>query len=215
MSTDRQQPTDPVRDIRAAADEWLTEAGESGYALGGCAPVEGSWYAVEVEPEQGRAYRVYVRLREEGEEVRDDRVLEALSREMTSLAAASAPSTALCVAWVEFAGGMPLHAWQPTASLEEVGGSEVLSTDWYLLDADAGALAEAAAELALEMAGRGYLGALHVGLVEEGERERLRAGGPDWDALATAAGVWITVDPERPPERAALEEKVLGQLSAG
>ena len=112
--------------VLARADAWLADAGETGYTLGACTRKEDSWYAVEVDGGEMPDYRVFVRLTETGSEVRDDRVLDALSREMTGLAAETAPEEALCAAFVSFGSGMPEQVWPRTASLEQVAAATLL-----------------------------------------------------------------------------------------
>lgn len=197
--------------IRAQADAWLEQAGESGYELGACYRKEGSWYAVEVDGGE-TDYRVYVRLTPEGSEVRDDRVLAALSREMTAITAEQVPETALCLAWVGFCAGMPAQRWYPTDTLDTVTASEALCTDWYLLvpAAQAELLPELAAGLAVDLRQRDYVGTLHAAAVEEAVLGVLRAGTPEQEDLAAAAerGSWVRVSPEDVRTREELAQEI-------
>lgn len=201
--------------VLARADAWLADAGETGYTLGACTRKEDSWYAVEVDGGEMPDYRVFVRLTETGSEVRDDRVLDALSREMTGLAAETAPEEALCAAFVSFGSGMPEQVWPRTASLEQVAAAETLRTDWFLLLDDGPALADGAACLALEMAARGWVGTLHAAVVSADELARLSAAAPDRPTLTrtTGQGAWVRVRGEGMPGREELAGQILADLT--
>lgn len=194
--------------VLAEADAWLAGAGETDYSLGACTPKEGSWYAVEVDGGERGGYRVFVRLTADGAEVRDDRVLSALGREMTALAGESAPEEALCAAWVSFAAGMPARAWAPGSGLEEVAAEDALRTDWYLLTSDPDELAAAGADLVLEMSGRGYTGTLHAGVVSEERLALLQATQPQRADLLEDAGLWVRVKSEEERSREELEADI-------
>ena len=148
----------------------------------------------------------------DGAEVRDDRVLSALDREMTALAGESAPEEALCAAWVSFAAGMPARAWAPGSGLEEVAAEDALRTDWYLLSSDPDELAAAGADLVLEMSGRGYTGTLHAGVVSEERLALLQATQPQRADLLEDAGLWVRVKPDEERSREELEADIRADI---
>lgn len=186
--------------ILGEADAWLEKAGETGYTLGACTRKQDSWYAVEVDAGQADDYCVYVRLTPDGSEVRDDRVLAALSRELTAQTRQLVPETAVCAAWVNFCAGMPAQAWYPTDTLETVAAAEALCADWYLLvpASQADTLAGLAADLAVELRGQGWVGTIHAAGIAEEELAVLAASSSDRPALAKAAeaGSWVRVSPD-------------------
>lgn len=203
--------------ILSEADAWLEKAGETDYTLGVCTRKDDSWYAVEVEAGQKDDYCVYVRLTPDGSEVRDDRVLAALSRELTGLCQQQLGENVLCAAWVNFCAGIPTQNWYSTDTLEKVSAEEALYADWYLVvpaerKQD---LADLAAGLAVDMRQSGWVGVIHAVVLEQEQLAVLQAAQTEQSTWSKAAekGGWIRVSPDDDRTREELAADLIAEMN--
>lgn len=196
-----QENTPRLKDtIQAQADNYLVSIGETEAVTSAPSVVEGTlWYAVPAELPEEEPFRVFVRLTKDGgSECRDDRVLLALSRQMTALWQEQLPPEAAGCAWVSFADKVPAHSWGAAQTLQTVADSELLEVEWYILlpQEQADTLEDTVNALADTMAAQGWHGAIRAAALPAADAAALGAAQPpvqlDW-VRAARGGLFCSV----------------------
>ena len=186
-------------EMEGHARDYLQRLLEEPFELGTAVRGEEGWYEVPAESESWGSFRVYVHTGKHGPEVRDDRVLPGLERQMEALMTDAVPGEALCGAYLEFSAGAPARQWYAGEALATVQQGDTLYADLYLaLPEDAAAdLPAALTALARALEQGGWYATVTAGTMPAGTLGTLRAAEPAekelYDAFA-ARMVW-TVDP--------------------
>ncbi|MBQ8646963.1 MAG: hypothetical protein IJ484_02340 [Oscillospiraceae bacterium] len=186
-------------EMEAHARDYLQRLLDEPFTLGTAVRGEEGWYAVPAESESWGSFRVYVHTGKHGPDLRDDRVLDGLDRQMEALMAAAVPEQALCGAYLEFSSGVPARRWYASEELAAVQQGDTLYASLYLAlpQQAADALPAALADLTCALEQGGWYATVTAGVMPAETLETLRAADPDEAGLAAAFAadlVW-TVDP--------------------
>lgn len=191
--------------IEQEGTAYLEQIGAQEYEPGSVTYVSKSgsnWYCVPMMAEGKEPFNVFVRPTEDSAEIRNDRVLQGLSRQLTAQWSKMLPENAIGYAWVTFVNGLPSQQWDDTENLQKVADREALSNRWYLVvpQRDASTLGTVANALAAELGAQGWNGILYAAALPQStidllasEQIPLRA---DW-SKATADGIHLLVSKKR------------------
>lgn len=182
---------------------YLAQIDAQEYTAGTVTPVSGTgWYCVPMTAQGKEPFNVFIRPAGGGEvEIRNDRVLQGLSRQLSAQWDKLLPQNAAGKAWVTFSERLPLKQWSDTESLQTVADGDSLMCRWYLVvpQKDAATLRATAQELETELAAQGWTGVLYAAAVPQSTMDTLTRTEADRDAWkeAVAEGLSKIVTPER------------------
>lgn len=180
---------------------YLEQIGAQDYTAGTVSYVSGTgsnWYCVPMTAQGKEPFNVFVKPVEGAVEIRDDRVLQGLSRQLSAQWDKMLPEGAVGHAWVTFIRQVPSQQWNDTELLQTVADVEALSNRWYLVmpQKDAAALQATAQALADDLGAQGWIGVLYAAAVPQSTIDSLAAAQTplqeDWNR-ATAQGMHVVV----------------------
>lgn len=189
--------------IEQEGTAYLAQIGAQEYTAGAVSYVSGTgdnWYSVPMTAEGKETFHVFVHPAEGSVEIRDDRVLQGLSRQLSAQLDKILPENAVGSAWVTIVNDLPSRQWDSTETLQNVADVEALSCRWYVAvpQKDAASLEATANELAQALSAQGWNGILYAAALPQNTIDILTAAQTplraDW-SKATAKGMYLRVSP--------------------
>ena len=190
--------------IEQEGTAYLAQIGAQDYTAGTVTYVSGTgsnWYCVPMTAQGKEPFNVFVRRTKDTVEIRNDRVLQGLSRQLSARWDKMLPEGAVGRAWVTFYNQLPAQQWNDTETLQTVADAETLDDRWYLLvpQKDAAALQTTAQALADDLGAQGWTGVLYAAAVPQSTIDSLTAAQvpvrAEWSS-ATAKGMHVFVKPK-------------------
>lgn len=189
--------------IKQEGAAYLAQIGAQEYAAGTVSYVSetgSNWYCVPMSAEGKEPFHVFIRPVEGDTEIRDDRVLQGLSRQLSAQLDKLLPENAAGSAWVTIVNDLPSRQWDETEQLQTVADVEALSCRWYVVvpQSEAQTLETTANELAEQLCAQGWNGILYAAALPQNTIDILTAAQTplraDW-SNATAKGLHLLVRP--------------------
>lgn len=189
--------------IEQEGTAYLAQIGAQEYTAGTVSYVSGTgdnWYSVPMTAEGKETFHVFIHPAEGSVEIRDDRVLQGLSRQLSAQLDKLLPENAVGSAWVTIVNDLPSRQWDETEQLQTVADVEALSCRWYVVvpQSEAQTLEATANELAEQLCAQGWNGILYAAALPQNTIDILMAAQTplraDW-SKATAKGLHLLVRP--------------------
>lgn len=189
--------------IEQEGTAYLAQIGAQEYTAGTVSYVSGTgdnWYSVPMTAEGRETFHVFIHPAEGSVEIRDDRVLQGLSRQLSAQLDKLLPENAVGSAWVTIVNDLPSRQWDETEQLQTVADVEALSCRWYVVvpQSEAQMLETTANELAEQLCAQGWNGILYAAALPQNTIDILTAAQTplraDW-SNATAKGLHLLVRP--------------------
>ena len=189
--------------IEQKGTAYLAQIGAQEYTAGTVSYVSGTgdnWYSVPMTAEGKETFHVFIHPAEGSVEIRDDRVLQGLSRQLSAQLDKLLPENAVGSAWVTIVNDLPSRQWDETEQLQTVADVEALSCRWYVVvpQSEAQMLETTANELAEQLCAQGWNGILYAAALPQNTIDILTAAQTplraDW-SNATAKGLHLLVRP--------------------
>lgn len=189
--------------IEQEGTAYLAQIGAQEYTAGTVSYVSDTgdnWYSVPMTAEGKETFHVFIHPAEGSVEIRDDRVLQGLSRQLSAQLDKLLPENAVGSAWVTIVNDLPSRQWDETEQLQTVADVEALSCRWYVVvpQSEAQTLETTANELAEQLCAQGWNGILYAAALPQNTIDILTAAQTplraDW-SNATAKGLHLLVRP--------------------